>query len=213
MSKTRLWLSIPVAILAATLPCAILPAAEADSNREAGADPVRIPALPAEAIRFQVTGPFQSDEVKAYQSALELARDRMIRGLREKKPHLSFQQRLTLPLVERYVVKNSTQTEYLKPPIDKVMYATTLELELRRQDQEDLYKLMRQEEAQSRQAWLVQGYVLTVLALLLSAGYFRLEERTRGYYTYWLRMGAVLVFVCAVTVLVYFNRFYSAVGP
>lgn len=213
MSRIKGWLSLYAMILTATL----LPAAgsSADPNvpSEAEAEPVRIPTSPAHVIRFQVTGPFQSDEAKAYQAALESARDRIIRGLREKKPHLSFKQRLTLGMAERYITKRSSDSEYIKPPIDKVMYATTLDLELRKEDQEELYKLMRLEEAQSRQAWIVQPFILAVVALLLVAGYFRLEEKTRGYYTYWLRTGAVLIFVGALAALVYFGRLHSSTLP
>lgn len=213
MHELEVFARLPLLVLATTL----LPAASAASqdapDRSTAAEPIRLPSSPAEVVRFKVTGRFQSDESKAYQSALEAARDRILLGLRESKPHLSFSQRLTLHRVERYIVKQKTDSEYLKPPIDKVMYATTLDLELRKEDQEDLYKLMRLEEAQSRQAWIVQPFILAVIALLLVAGYFRLEEKTRGYYTYWLRTGAVLIFMAALAALVYFGRLHSSIIP
>ncbi|MCS6977410.1 MAG: hypothetical protein NZM31_10445 [Gemmatales bacterium] len=210
---TDFWFSPYLMVLALSV---VLPACSAAAGsgaaQETDPEAVRFSASPNQSIRFRVVGRLQTDETKAYQSALASARDRIVLGLRELKPHLTFD-RLTRDMVDRFVVSRKTHSEYIKPPVDKVMYATTLDLEISKQDQQELYKLMRLEESQLRQAWLVRPYILIVVVLLVAAAYFRLEEKTKGYYTYWLRTAAVLLLLLTLAGVAYFSVVNPSVIP
>lgn len=160
---------------------------------------------PTKVVRFQVTGRPQTDELKAFNDALGLARDRIVAALRELRPDLSFS-RLRLSDVEKFVVRSSTPSEYHKPPVDRVMYVTTLHLELHEKDQIELLQLIRLEQADMRQSMILKPYAFLVLGLLTLAGYFRLEERTKGYYTMFLRAGAVVLLLLAAAGLWYWTH-------
>lgn len=58
-------------------------------------------------------------------------------------------------------------------------------------DLEDLKGLDRQWRAEHRQFLLVKVLAGVVAVLAAVAGYFRLDEATKGYYTNWLRLAAV----------------------
>jgi hypothetical protein len=60
-----------------------------------------------------------------------------------------------------------------------------------RQHDGEYRKQQRQVVSQQRQLVLAKGLAAVVAVLAALAGYFRLEEATKGYYTNWLRMAAL----------------------
>jgi hypothetical protein len=136
-----------------------------------------------------VMGKPQTDEHKAYQAALIEARERLISELRELKPDLAWEGP-RLAKLERFIAKRNTTSEYMKPPVDAVMWTTTLELELTPADQNDLLRHVRLEDARQRQLYLFKPMLAVLVVLLTVAGYYRLEDATKGYYTLLLRLSA-----------------------
>jgi hypothetical protein len=67
----------------------------------------------------------------------------------------------------------------------------TMTVELRPNHLHDLERLARQGVMQERQGFLVRVLIALVVLLTVTAGYFRLEEATRGFYTGLLRVVAV----------------------
>lgn len=141
-------------------------------------------------IRLSVTGKPQVDEHKAYQDALREAREQLICRLRELKPDLRWEGPRSKEL-EHLITSSKTESEFFKPPIDAVLYTTRLELEVTRTDQSDLLRHVRLEEAGVRQWSLLKPFLAVLAVLLTVAGYYRLEDMTKGYYTLLLRLSAV----------------------
>ncbi len=82
-------------------------------------------------------------------------------------------------------------------PLNETLYKAELVLELSGADYDVLLRRVRLQEAAERD-WLFTKGLLGALALLGAvAGYFRLDERTKGYYTGWLRVGVVAFLTAA----------------
>ncbi len=70
-----------------------------------------------------------------------------------------------------------------------------VQLEVTREQAEDLDKVAREERMEPRHLLLARILAGMVAMILVLGGYLRLEEATRGYYTLLLRAAAVLVLV------------------
>lgn len=146
----------------------------------------------------QVTGtPDRSREV-AEQAALIKAREELARYLRNQTPRLT-----RLPsdeYIEAHLVKDR-QIMTVKPsenPDHAGEYQVTLNLGVTDKDYDQLVmeeRRLQEEERQGRihERMLGLGKLLAIVVAGLGAvaGYFRLEEATKGYYTTWLRIAAV----------------------
>ncbi|HJT77283.1 MAG TPA: hypothetical protein VJ739_08775, partial [Gemmataceae bacterium] len=71
------------------------------------------------------------------------------------------------------------------------MYEATFDVKLEPKDYRQILESDRQERAGERQLLLAKVVGVLLAVLLAVFGYFRLEETTRGYYTLWLRLGAL----------------------
>ncbi len=79
----------------------------------------------------------------------------------------------------------------------EVLSRAEVKFELTSADYHRFFRGLRLQESAQRE-WLFTKGLLGVLALLGAvSGYFRLDERTKGYYTGWLRVGAVAFLAAA----------------
>jgi hypothetical protein len=80
---------------------------------------------------------------------------------------------------------------------DKKLYISKVGLNLTREFRDELVYKLRLDEAKQRQWWLAKA-LLAALALCATVGlYYRFDERTKGYYTNWLRVGALALLAIA----------------
>jgi hypothetical protein len=69
-------------------------------------------------------------------------------------------------------------------------YLATVELEMSSRVRDDILRQIRYGDARERQ-WVLGKVLLAILSVIgTAAGYFQLEDRTKGYYTAWLRLAA-----------------------
>jgi hypothetical protein len=163
--------------------------------------PKRGGEIPPEARKDKVFG----FEVKGYgmtredaeQSALKQAQVQIRRFFADQGGSLSWEP--PLDYISKGLVKNwDGEPDGVKELQDiGVKHGVSLRVELTRKDYRDILRHDREYVSQNRMILL--GKVLGGLVALLAAvaGYFRLEETTKGYYTTWLRL-ATLGFVTAV---------------
>ena len=128
-------------------------------------------------------------EARAYQDALEVAREKLIDDLRRLYDIDDFS--ISLEDVRKFV-RNKTKEEVpLEDPVNEVMCKVRLELALGPTQQYLLMHQIRMTRAWKRQV-LVGKSLLIVLALLLTTAlYYHIDDRTKGHLTPWLRVGAV----------------------
>ena len=81
------------------------------------------------------------------------------------------------------------------------MHRTILEVRLTPETQAEVYRSDREYRAQGRMAWLARMAAALVAMLAAVAGYFRIDEATKGYYTTWLRVGAGFIGTTALIVM------------
>jgi hypothetical protein len=147
--------------------------------------------------RWQVSGTdWKQTEKAAEEHVLDTARSFVAVHLRE------------LSRGSEYVPSRGEIQRFLrgKPTIAKKdfedlgeLQQATIEFELTSADYQSFLRHVRLEEAAGRE-WLFTKGFLGVLAFLGTvAGYFRLDEQTKGYYTQWLGIAA-LAFLTAVGV-------------
>jgi hypothetical protein len=147
---------------------------------------------------WTVTGWGKSVE-DANQVAAENARKAVSDYLDHQQPPIRW--RPSTDYVKRLAHWSQPEAKDL-PDLGK-MYEQTVTVELDAKHYREILENDRQERVEQRHLLLgkVVGGLLVVLLAVF--GYFRLEEMTRGYYTLWLRLGAVaLVGVAAALLLV-----------
>jgi hypothetical protein len=135
-------------------------------------------------------------EKDAEQNALKGAQDE-VRVFLAEQNH-SFEWRPSLDYINNHLVKKSDPL----PPEDfgdplGTLQGVVLHLEIGSKDWQDMLRQDRLARADSRMLLLAKLLVGLVALLGAVAGYLRLEEMTKGYYTAWLRFTAI-AFVTAV---------------
>ena len=166
--------------------------------------PVPEPALlPGETITLKVEGLWSSTEQEARQSAEEKAQVALQKHFREQGlavEHLHAIVELRPVLARRGLDLNYTSEEKTFPDGVGLMHWIVLEVPVTPEVRPflvehdaklraALVQLNAQLRGRERMIWL--GKILAGLVVLLAAaaGYFRLDEWTKGYYTTWLRVG------------------------
>ncbi len=168
-----------------------------DNACPAGAADRRLPLPPvAQAVHFEhhpkdqtwtVSG-WGKTEADAEQVALDKACKEVNDFLQRQDPPVHW--RPSRDFVDHNLVKERKPEAKELPDLGQ-MYQATFEVRLEPKDYRDILEHDRQDRADQRHV-LLGKVVLAILALLLAVfGYFRLEEMTRGYYTLWLRLGAL----------------------
>ena len=139
-------------------------------------------------------GTHQSAE-GARERALEAAQLRLTHYLRELKPDSRWSP--SRAYVARLVrSRGNPEWQMVDPPVGKAC-TVRLDVVVTQSDYEDLLKQLRFEEARERQWGLTKGVLIALAVLATVAGYFRLEDATKGYYTGWLRLGGIIALLAA----------------
>jgi hypothetical protein len=164
-------------------------------------------------------GKLQPSRRAALENALQVADAKLVEYLRQFRPDINWPQRdirafvmrmnddlkTDTPMLEesnRETLKKKfgidLSSEELKSEIgDKQFWVAEVQLNLTREIKEDLLYKLRLDEAKQRQWWMAK-LMLAALALFGTLGlYYRFDERTKGYYTNWLRVGALAMLALA----------------
>jgi hypothetical protein len=142
--------------------------------------------------RLLVEGPPQSTLPEAWNAvqakALEMLRQRF---QEEGLPvaHMPTMPELR-PLLARYW-KPKEDNKYFPEPVNQTMHWVTIEIPLVPELKGLLIQKEREARMQERMLWVGRILAGVVVLLVAMAGYFRLEEWTKGYYTTWLRVATV----------------------
>lgn len=146
---------------------------------------------------WSVVGHGFTDE-DARKDALEEARKVVVAYLEKQRLPVEWQP--TLEFIAERLVQGSPKYEPSKDPWRNagMEHQATLTVTVTHRDVQEIVKEDRKFKEQQREARVEQrnlevGKALAVLVAVLAAvaGYFRLDEATKGYYTAWLRLAAV----------------------
>jgi hypothetical protein len=127
----------------------------------------------------------------AFQDALEEAQARVYAYLRQQQPPIEW-----MPPRE-YVREHLVKEQRPEPPKNfgapvGVLRQVLLSVEVTPADYRAITRIDREYRMGQRLGWLARVVAGLVALLAAVAGYIRLEEWSKGYYTAWLRVGAVL---------------------
>lgn len=130
-----------------------------------------------------ITGEPQKTREEARRAALTLAQGTVERHLQAQEPQIRWHP--SLGFVDRLVKATGTEKDD-----EGGTYRTTLTVRMTSDSWAEIRRHEREGQAQERMFEL--GKLLAALVALLAAvaGYFRLDEMTKGYYTGWLRLAA-----------------------
>jgi hypothetical protein len=133
-----------------------------------------------------------ADQQDADDAALQKARDKLIAYLRGQDPPLEWQP--SDEYVDKNLVKEREPVKELEGLVpDSKVYERTLKVDVDPKHFREMVDMDRRERVGERQLLLARILGGIVALLVAVFGYFRLEELTKGYYTGWLRVGAVLL--------------------
>jgi len=158
--------------------------------------PAGEPEKPAEAVAEKgppwiVEGSWPNHD-GAMKDALNQAHAKVIAYLRSQNPpvfwtpSIDYIQARLIKKPWKEQIKNETVAEKME-----AMHYIRLEVEISPKDHADMLRLAREERVHERMFWLGKILAGVVVLLLGVAGYLRLDEQTKGYYTGWLRLATV----------------------
>jgi hypothetical protein len=155
--------------------------------------------------RLEVVGPRQLTLPEAWQAAearaMEMLRDRF---QEEGLPVTHMPKMAELrPMLARYW-KYKEENEFAKAPVNQTVHWVTLEIPLVPELKGMLLQKEREARMQDRMLWAGRILAGVVVLLVAVAGYFRIEDWTKGYYTTWLRLATVgFIGTCVVALLLF----------
>jgi len=149
---------------------------------------------------WTITGGNRTSRESALEDALKKADGKLGDYLRGIRPESNW----SANDLRRYVIRMKDAKSEQVPQDDEILidgkptFAASFELQLTKEIHGELLRQLRLDEARERQ-WGLSKYLFGALALFAAIGlYYRFDERTKGYYTNWLRLGAVLFLGLAV---------------
>ncbi|HEV3115762.1 MAG TPA: hypothetical protein VGY58_01835 [Gemmataceae bacterium] len=136
-------------------------------------------------------------ESDAMQDGLRRARETVVSYLADQGVYLNWD--LPASYIEKHMVKNVKPAEDKDVGVAGIEPVKQMDLYVELSPRDYQYFMKRESELRGQERMTMLGKVLAgVIAFLaVVAGYFRLEEATKGYYTAWLRIG-VLTLVAAI---------------
>lgn len=172
-----------------------------DRNRQVNVSRPKPPKTAREPLwRDSATGEFKSSSAEAEEDALRVGSEKVAEYLRRRTPPLDW---TPSPDFVRNHLKREVKVESreLNDPSAPLTYSATVELEL---TSDSLSKLQQEEhryQVEQRMWWLARIVGGLVLILTAIAGYIRLDDVTKGYYSIPLRIGAVVLGLVGAVVL------------
>jgi hypothetical protein len=132
-----------------------------------------------------------ADQQSADETALEKAREKVLAYLRTQDPPLQCQP--SVDYVDKNLVKEREQPKELDDAILGKVHERTLKVDVDPKHLRDMVEMDRQDRMQDRQLLLAKilGGILALLTAVF--GYYKLDEVTKGYYTGWLRVAAIIL--------------------
>jgi len=172
------------------------------------------PATPFPTFEKMVEGKPAATRERALEFALSRAQEVIAAFLKESQPSLTWSP--PTAYIREHLLREVDQPEdesWEKKDInghsilvqektfehaDETAYIVKIKVGVSAQDLASIQKLqqadqenLRHQIAYERQVWLGKILIGVVALLLAAAGYIRLEDATKGYYTTWLRLGLV----------------------
>jgi hypothetical protein len=148
---------------------------------------------------WPITGGNRTTQESALEDALKKAEGKLGDYLRSIRPESNW----SANDLRRFVIRMKSANDQI-PRDDEIKidgnptFAASIELQLTKEIHGELLRQLRLDEARERQ-WGLSRYLFGALALFAAIGlYYRFDERTKGYYTNWLRLGAVVFLGLAV---------------
>jgi len=140
---------------------------------------------------WTLEGRWMKTHEDAEQDALLEAQLRVSTYLRSLQPPVEFLP--PLDYLDKHLVKK--KTEEVKDFEEQVgiMRRVQLEVEVSPGAARELVRMDRADRSHQRMFWLAKLLAGVVAALAAVSGYVHLDERTKGYYTTWLRLAAATV--------------------
>ncbi|HEY3227675.1 MAG TPA: hypothetical protein VGJ87_00560 [Roseiflexaceae bacterium] len=137
---------------------------------------------------FNVVGGWSVTDEDANQSALLEAQAALIGYLRSLDPPVEWTP--SLKYIDQHLVKlKKCDTNDFKEDVG-VMKQVRIDMELTSADRRNIQLKDREFHSQERMLWLAKVLGGLVASFAALAGYVHLDERTKGYYTNWLRLAA-----------------------
>ncbi len=158
--------------------------------------PVAEPEKPAEVVAdkgppWTVEGSWPNHD-GAMKDALQHAQAKVIAYLRSQNPPVLWTP--SIEYVQSRLIKKPWKEEIKNAVVaekTEAMHYIRLEVEISPKDHADMLRLAREERVHERMFFLGKILAGVVVLLLGVAGYLRLDEQTKGYYTGWLRLATV----------------------
>ncbi len=183
----------------------------AKAERPAGTDKKEPGSTPLAASEskypaWSISGRWRTTREEAYQSALQMAGDQLSDYLHGQNPPtawpVSADNETFRELVRKLVKNDQDHIDNFKEAGD--MHQVSLELRLTPAARAEIYQQDRAFRAMDRMTWLARLLAAIVAVLAVTAGYLRMEDLTKGYYTGWLRLAAASAIAGAAVVLLLF---------
>lgn len=155
--------------------------------------------------RLEVVGPRQLSLPEAWQAAEARAMEMLRERFQEEGLPVTHMPKMTelRPVLARYW-KFEEKNEFRGEPVNQTVHWVTLEIPLVPELRGMLLQKEREARMQERMLWVGRILAGVVVLLVAVAGYFRLEDWTKGYYTTWLRLATVgFIGTCVVALLLF----------
>ena len=140
-------------------------------------------------VRLKVEGPPQPTLPEAWHAVEAQALEQLKQHLQEEGlpvTHMPAMAELR-PLLARSW-KPEEKNRFFEYPVNQTMHWVTLEIPVMPELKGLLLQKEREYRMQARMLWIGRILAAVVVLLIATAGYFRLEDWTKGYYTTWLRL-------------------------
>jgi hypothetical protein len=179
-----------------------------DSNGNASASASTHASTSKNRFRERVKGvKFRADVDEAKEEVLSEARNRVLVYLKRQNPPVDWEP--TVDYIRDYLVKEWSEDKKDPPKeMEEVgpLHRYNLLVEVSPDDYSQILQQERHEHMKWRLLPLAKGLGVLVALLALVAGYIRVDEWTKGYYTGWLRVAAVGVLAAVIAGLWVFHR-------
>ena len=153
------------------------------------AAPPRAKAQPPKNFTTAVWGDWKETREEAWQDALEQARIAIGDYFQSRQPALRWTP--TADFIQRRLIKGEDKEEKDFGAGIGAMNRIQLHLDVNERDYQNMLQLARQALSERRMHFAGQALAGLVALMLSVAGYVRLEEWSKGYYTLWLRLALV----------------------